>query len=86
MITVQDMMQTMRQTLAGGRPRPFSLVYCTADRQRRTGGQFREVQKAVILTKKRNSNRAIDIQPVGTRTKMRVHIDLILYFNNQAVL
>jgi hypothetical protein len=85
MIKLADMVKAMRLTDAGGKPRAFSLVVCTADRQRNTGGRLLDLPKVILLTKKRQSERYLLVQPVGTKEAIRLHLDLILYFNNLEV-
>lgn len=85
MITVQQMVRQMRETLANGKPKPFSIVVCTADRTRGTGGTILDLQKAVLLTKKRQPDRYLLVQQLGAKQPIRLHLDLILYFNNQEV-
>ena len=85
MIKVGDMVRQMRQTVGAGKPKPFSCIYATADRKRNKGGEFRELHKAILLTKKRTPDRTLNLQPLGTKDVVRVHLDLILYFNGQPV-
>ncbi len=85
MIKVADMVKQMRLTVGLRKPKPFSCIYVTADRKRKTGGQFRELHRAVLLTKKRTPNRMILIQPVGVKHPVLVSLDLIIYFNGQPV-
>lgn len=75
----------MRLLDARGRARPFDLVVCLADRQRNTGGRIVELRRLILLTKKRQSERYLLVQPIGTKAAIRIHLDLILYFNNQEV-
>lgn len=81
MIKVGDMVRQMRLTTGLNKPRPFSVVYCTADRKRDKGGSIREIRKAVLLTKQRTPDRTLNLQPYGTTAVVRVHLDLIIYFN-----
>ncbi|RIV20530.1 hypothetical protein DYU11_21020 [Fibrisoma montanum] len=86
MIKVQDMVQQMRATIGPNRPKPFALIYCTADRKRGTGGQIREIRKAFLVsTRRAGKSRGwkVNVQPLGTRDIISIHLDLILYFNNQ---
>lgn len=85
MIKVLEMIQLMRQLDARGKPRAFDVVICTADRPRKTGGKLLELRKLVLLTKKRQSERYLLVQPLGTKQAIRLHLDLILYFNNLEV-
>lgn len=85
MIQVQEMVRQMRLLDASGKPRAFSLIVCTANRQRPTPSRLLELPKARLLTKKRHSDRYLLVQPVGTKEAVRLHLDLILYFNNLEV-
>ncbi|WP_190885995.1 hypothetical protein [Spirosoma profusum] len=76
----------MRQTDARGRNRVFDVVICTANHQRNTGGKFLELRKVRLLTKQRQSLRFLLVQAPGVKDPIRLHLDLILYFNNQEVL
>ncbi|QIP15689.1 hypothetical protein G8759_25175 [Spirosoma aureum] len=85
MIKVQEMVRQMRLTDARGKPRAFSLLVCTANRQKKTGGRILDLPKVRLLTKKRQSERYLQVQPLGTKDVVKLHLDLILYFNNQEV-
>ena len=85
MIDVKEMVKTMRLSGANNKPKPFSLTLVTADRKRNTGGRVLDIPRAILLTKKRQSERMLTIQPVGTKDMLSVHLDLILYFNKQEV-
>ena len=85
MIKVLEMLKAMRLTDARNRPHPFDLVICTADRGRATGGRIVALDRVILLTKKRQSGRYLLVQPLGTKAAIRLHLDLILYFNNQEV-
>lgn len=84
MLKLTDVVRQMRKS-ESGRPRPFTIQYVTADRTRNKGGEVRTLKRAVLLTKKRTDNRIVDLQPLGTTDIVRVHLDLILRFNNQPV-
>ncbi|OIN59811.1 hypothetical protein BLX24_08105 [Arsenicibacter rosenii] len=78
MITVQEMVQRMRSA-----DKPFDITFVTANRTTGEGGQVRELRSAELLTKKRASRRILDFRSVrGTRAPVRIHLDLILWFNN----
>jgi hypothetical protein len=85
MIKLAEMTKQMRKTVGLNRPRPFSLVYVTFDRKRKTGGQFREIRHAILLTKRHAESRMVLIQPVGLKAVIPVHLDLIIYFNDVPV-
>ncbi len=79
------MVREMRKTVGLKQPKPFSIIYCTASRKRKTGGQFRELHKAILLTKHIAEDRVLTLQPLGTNEAISVHLDLIIYFNGQPV-
>ncbi|GAB3956719.1 hypothetical protein GCM10028805_47470 [Spirosoma harenae] len=85
MIKVQEMLQQMRLLDARGKPIAFDLVVCTADRQRNTGGKLLDLRKVILLTKKRQSERYLLVQHLGSKDAIRLHLDLILFFNNLEV-
>lgn len=85
MLKLSEVVRQMRKTEGLNQPRPFSIVFATANRARHTGGDIRELNRAVLLTKKRTTNRIVDLQVLGTTNIVRVHLDLILYFNNRPV-
>jgi len=82
------MLEEMKQTLASGKSKPFKIGYLTADRHRKSGGQYR-MAHAVLSTKGKKSgsttNRTINIQHVNTQEFQSIHYDNILYFNGKSV-
>lgn len=82
------MLKEMKETLASGKPKPFKIGYLTADRARKTGGQYR-MAKAVLSQKGKHSgsisNRTINIQHYNTNEYQGIHYDDILYFNDRPV-
>jgi len=83
MIKVGEMVRQMRQTVGLNKPKPFSIIYTQADRRRNKGGKFREIQKAILLTKQHAPERILNLQPLGSKEVLPVHLDLVLYFNGQ---
>lgn len=79
------MARQMRLKVGLDRPKPFSLVFVTADRRRNTGGEFREFHWAVLASRRRTEDRTILIQVRGLKRPIRVALDLIIYFNGQPV-
>lgn len=79
------MLSQMRRTDARRRPVPFEVVVCTADRQKKTGGKILDLRKVILLSKQPNPDRYLILQYVGSKDKLRVHLDLILFFNNLEV-
>lgn len=85
MITVADMMQILRHKLPNGKQKTCELVFVSANTQKGTGGQIRELSRVVLATGKRQDARRILIKARGLKHPMPVHIDLILYINNTPV-
>ena len=85
MITVADMMQQLRRKLPNGKPRPCGLVFVSANQQKGTGGQIRELSGVVLATGKRQEERRILVKARGLKHPMPIHIDLILYIDNTPV-
>ncbi|WP_461043360.1 hypothetical protein [Spirosoma harenae] len=75
----------MRRTNSVGKPQWFDLIVCTADRQRGTGGKILDLRKVILLPMKWQNERFVKVQPLGTKDVIRLHLDLILYFNNLEV-
>jgi hypothetical protein len=48
MIQVQEMLRLMERTDERGRPQPFTVLVCTCDEQRGTGGKLLELQNVVL--------------------------------------
>jgi hypothetical protein len=85
MIKVGEMVRQMRQTVGLNKPKPFSIIYVQADRKRNKGGKIREKSKAILLTRQHVPDRILNLQPLGSKEVLPVHLDLILYFNGQPV-
>ena len=82
------MLEEMKQTLANGSPKPFRIGYLKADKTRKTGGQYRMLKCSLSHKGKRSgsiANRTINVELHGTKDVQQVHIDNILYFNDQPV-
>lgn len=79
------MMKQIQQKDRAGAFKPVSLVFVTADRKRKTGGEFRTLVRARLVTPKRSGGNTLNFKPVGTKQIVAVHPDLILYFNQQEV-
>ena len=87
MIKITDALGIMKQT-TGTKLLPFSIVYVQADRARDKGGKVVELDKAYISNKVKSGSqrgRYIHIRPAGTQDFVRVHLDLILYINDQPI-
>lgn len=80
MLTVSAMLRLMRQRTGAGRPKPFSIVFVTANRPRKTGGEIRFMPDLTLVS---IDDRQVLLQPHRTKEILRVSIDLILLFNNQ---
>lgn len=48
MIKLKEALSEMNKTLAGGRARPFHIVFCTADLNRDSGGEIITYDKAIL--------------------------------------
>lgn len=87
-IKVTDMLLAMKETLASGRPKPFTIGFLTADKTRKTGGQYRMVKCTLSSRGKKSGSidkRIINVEHYGTQDIQSVHIDTILYFNDRPV-
>ncbi|GAB3177635.1 hypothetical protein [Telluribacter humicola] len=83
-----DAFDLMKRTTANGMPKPFSIVFVTADRARNTGGDTKRLEKVVLSDRERSGsrhNRTINVRPLGTNDYVKVHLDLILYLNDQPI-
>lgn len=92
------MLQQMERTTRRGEYVPFSLAYVTADRKRGTGGDIIRYEEAILARRPRKSrsaartasrarlfNRERNITAPGSGQIRKVHIDLIIEFNGEAV-
>lgn len=87
MIKIADALGIMKKT-TGTKLLPFSIVYVQADRSRDKGGKVVELDKCFISDKVKSGSqrgRYIHIRPGGTTKFVRVHLDLILYVNDQPI-
>ncbi len=102
MLKLKQALQILEKVNARGLPIPCSIVFCTADTSRGTGGEIITMDK-VILSRHRkksikgyrgvhsakqpshNRNRTRNIMQVGTTEIRKIHIDLILFINEEAV-
>ena len=48
MIKLKDALAEMGKTVANGKAKPFSIVFCTADLNRNTGGEIITFDKAIL--------------------------------------
>lgn len=80
MIKPADMLRQMRQRRGPSGSVFFSLLYCTADRRRKTGGQIRSLRRASLLN---IDGPQILVQPYATKEVVCISTDLILEFNDQ---
>ncbi|WP_460894868.1 hypothetical protein [Rufibacter soli] len=82
----------MERTDEHGNPVPFSLIFCTCNREKKTGGEVIELPKAVLLRKKGSKAPNLGtgypsrlILDLNTDRKYQVHIRLIDQFNGTPV-
>jgi hypothetical protein len=88
MIKLSEALSIMKRTTANGKLMPFEIVFVKANRALDTGGEFVAIDRCYISDKKRSgtmSNRTINIRPLGTKDFIKVHLDLILYINGEAI-
>lgn len=67
-----------------GTPVPFSITWCTLDRNRRTGGEMRTLRSAIRCGAKHNlqRNRQVAVRPAdGTGHPIPIHVRLIKRVN-----
>lgn len=82
-----DALAIMKRTGANGKLLPFEITYVEADLKRDKGGKVVTIDKVYISDKKSGSirSRTINIRPAGTKDFVKVHLDLILYINGEAI-
>lgn len=86
-IKVTQMLDAMKETLASGRPKPFRIGFLKADKTRGTGGEYCMVTGMLSQNGKKSGStdhRIINVELHGADIHS-VHIDNILYFNDQPV-
>jgi hypothetical protein len=84
-----DALRLMDQTDGRGTPVPFSITWVTLDRQRRTGGKVKRMERAVRCGASHSlqRNRQIAVKPAdGSGHVTPIHLRLILRVNNEPVL
>lgn len=92
------MLRQMEATSKGGEYLPFSVAFVTADRKRGTGGEIIRYPEAILARSRRKAkaaasapsrarlfNRERNITAPGSGQIRKVHIDLIIEFNGEAV-
>lgn len=84
-ISVQEMLRQMKETIARNRYRTFSIGYLTADASRDKGGEFRKIDRVRLHHLKGKSghlnDRSLRLE-LETGDIITVHMDTILFFNN----
>jgi hypothetical protein len=99
-IRVIDALKIMDESVTGDRPNPFRVVFCTADRERGTGGVRIVFDRAVLTNKRKTSAVAstdgkkrsrekrypVNIKNLTSREIRRVNIQLIEEVNGHIVL
>lgn len=84
-----DALRIMDQVDGRGAPVPFSITWCTLDRNRRTGGKVKHLAAAVRCGASHSlqRNRQMAVKPAdGTGHPTPVHLRLILRVNGQPVM
>ncbi len=88
-ILLKDALELMRKRDDNGFPIPFTIRYVTLDRQRKTGGQLKEV-KAVMpsgsINKKMYRNAIRHIRVLPKNQLVPVHIYLFTQINGKWIL
>ena len=83
MVKWADMLATMEQKTASGKPKPFDLVWLTYDASRKTAGDKKEMRRAILVGIKQKK-RIVNIAPNGLPHQITsVHWDLILWINDK---
>ena len=89
MLTLQQVAAKMDERTGSGKPRPFRVTYVTADRPRKKGGEVRTLERAMLPKANGKTHlltdRIINVRPLGLSSYVRIHFDLILWFNNEPV-
>ncbi|WP_028665941.1 hypothetical protein [Runella zeae] len=80
MLKSKDVEQLIKEKLASGRPKPFSILWLSYDKQRDTAGRVMKMDRAVLVSHY-TKERIIKITPYGLNAITSVHYDLILYLN-----
>ena len=87
-IKVSQMLEAMKETMASGQPKPFTIGFLKADKTRKSGGQYRMLKCVLSKRGKKTGSiqsRIINVEAYGTTDVQSVHIDNILYFNDRPV-
>ena len=89
-IRLNEVLDKMKEYFPGTTDRvPFDISFCSFDKQRRKGGEWKVMKKMVRcgMTSERERQRLIDIKPMdGTGRPIAVHIRLIEKFNGMEVI
>jgi hypothetical protein len=75
MIFLKDVLETMEQTDKKNQLKPFSIVFVTADRNKKTGGDIIEIERATILKRLPGEKKAAKPQANKSITKTPNHWD-----------
>jgi hypothetical protein len=81
-----QMLEAMKETLASGAPKPFTIGFLKADKTRKTAGQYRMLKCTLSSRGKKSGStdkRIINIEIPGTKEIKTIHIDTIIYFNDK---
>lgn len=83
-----EALEVMDRVDGRGAPVPFSISWCTLDRNRRTGGEIRHMQSAVRCGANHSLQRArqVAVKPAdGSGHNTPIHLRLILRVNGEPV-
>lgn len=84
-----DALRVMDQLDGRGVPIPFSIVWCTYDKSRGTGGEVKKMDAAVRcgVSHSLQRHRQVAVKPAdGSGHPTPIHLRLILRINNVPVL
>lgn len=88
-VTLGEALKMMDRVDATGSPIPFSIAFCTYDKNRRTGGKVMRLKKAVRCGAAHNlqRHRQVGVKPAdGKGHNYPIHLRLILRVNGQPVM
>ncbi len=88
-MTLGDALKVMDRVDASGRPVPFSIKFCTFDKNRLTGGKLKTLKKAVRAGAAHSlqKHRQVAVKPAdGSGHNYPIHLRLILRVNAQPVM
>jgi hypothetical protein len=73
MLKLKDGLKILEQLTAAGRPKPFSIVFVTADVNRGTGGDVIEYPRAILSRLRRLGRPAKSTRPGKVKSGIQYH-------------